>query len=331
VTEMSLRDWVSALVGPKPASGAAETDCLDETEVIGLSEGRFRGRKLARAEKHLVRCSDCRESVALMVKASRDGAAQPAEEISDLEIRNQTARVLGYIDRDRTNRSTSREVAKARGSWLSYPQLAAVALVVCAAAAVSVFFLTQDETPEAAGMKALALAVESGRQTPAMVSGLSAHSEHATTRGVTDSSSPQFESAFNKLKFGEQDTAPVDSRIAFARVCLSMNTTDRAREAKSILEQLLAAGFNRPDLLNDLGVAEFELDNYDQAINYFTRSLVRSPKYPPALFNRALAREQMGLTAEAANDWQEFITVAPDEGWKSEANSHLSGLNAPTK
>jgi len=329
---MSLRDWVSSLVGPKQASGRGETDCLDETEIIALSEGEFRGRKLARAEKHLVRCSDCRESMGLMIKASREAASEPAEQISDLEIRNQTARVLGYIDRDRANRSSARAAGSAQRTWLSLPQLAAVALVVCAAAAVSVFFLTKDETPEAAGMKALALAVESGRRTPAMVSGLSAHSKYSTTRGVPDSSPPQFESAFNKLKFAEQETAPVDSRIAFARVCLSdEHLTDRIREAKSILEQLLAAGFNRPELLNDLGVAEFELDNSDQAINYFTRALVRSPKYPPALFNRGLAREKMGLKTEAANDFQQFITVAPDEGWKGEASSYLNRLNVPAK
>ena len=78
--------------------------------------------------------------------------------------------------------------------------------------------------------------------------------------------------------------------------------------------------------MNDLGVAQFQLANYKEAIENFGKALGQKPDYPEALFNKALAEERAGRHEDAKRDWQQFINQSSDPSWKREAADHLDLL-----
>jgi tetratricopeptide (TPR) repeat protein len=198
-------------------------------------------------------------------------------------------------------------------------------MIICAIVAGAMFWLTRDRSPEA-GMDALRLAVKDERRTPARISGGLAHSRYLATRGEEDSEVLQFERALSKLKHAESESAPVDSRLALARVYLALGKGEEAKKAITILEQLIATGNQSAEIFNDLGVAQFQLGNFEEAIANFTKALEKSPGYNEALFNRALANERENRIEAAKQDWQEFIRLNSDEKWGDEAERHLDML-----
>jgi tetratricopeptide (TPR) repeat protein len=97
------------------------------------------------------------------------------------------------------------------------------------------------------------------------------------------------------------------------------------------LKNLVATGNQSPEILNDLGVAQFQLQNYDEAIASFSKALEKSPDYTEALFNRALAEQEDDRIEAAKQDWQRFIHLSSDQDWKTEAQGKLNMLNSTSK
>jgi tetratricopeptide (TPR) repeat protein len=134
----------------------------------------------------------------------------------------------------------------------------------------------------------------------------------------------------NKVKAAaEKPNATVEDRQTLARVYLARETSEYAGKALAIIDQLLAGGVRTPELLNDKGVALFQLDKYDDAIALFGEALAKSPSYNEALFNRALVEEHAGRNEDARRDWKQFISESSDEKWKTEAQSRLNSLDGP--
>ena len=88
-----------------------------------------------------------------------------------------------------------------------------------------------------------------------------------------------------------------------------------------------------PPLLTDLGSAYYmrgqsadrALD-YGNAIEALGEALAKSPNDPIALFNRALACEQLFLYSQAVADWEHYLREDPDGEWAQEAREHLDTL-----
>jgi len=112
----------------------------------------------------------------------------------------------------------------------------------------------------------------------------------------------------------------------WARVCLARGNPQEAKRALEILDQLAARGVETPLALNDMGVAHFQLADYEAAIGYFSKALDKSPGYGEALFNKALAEERDRRFQDAKRDWRLFIDLPTDESWKAEAKKHLESL-----
>lgn len=305
--------------------GARDPNCPNEADVLAYSENRLSTRSRAQVERHFADCHDCRQVLAFLGRESEEAAAQLTEEA----VSAQTDRVLAYIQRDERNRSKpARKARAAAGFYISYPRLASVGLVICAIAIAGVFMFTGGQSPADAAMDALRLAVKDARYTEARVSGGFDHSRYAGTTRGDDSNHDDlhFGNAENKVKA----KAGVEARLMLARVCLARGNREDAKRALEILVQLKKSGVETPVTLNDTGVAQFQLDNYDDAIVYFTKALAKSPRYDEALFNRALAEGRAHRDAEARQDWQQFINQSSDENWKNEARSHLNRLSGPT-
>ena len=322
---MNLLNTLSRLVGLRGYSQGQEpggANCPHESEILKYIEGTAAPLRRARLEKHFTGCEDCREFLALSAYLSREqvGDMQP---LSDEAVNKQTARVLAFIERDDLNTSKAkqgaqRETVRRDGFFLPYPQLAAVAMVICAIAAGIAFWLIRDNRPEAA-MQSLKLAMKDERRSPARISGGLEYSPYSVTRGEEDSDELQFSRALNQLKYAESESAPAEARLALARVYLARGSRDEAKKAIAILESLAA----RAEALNDLGVAEFQLGNYNEAITRFDAALEKSPNFTEALFNKALAEERAGRYSDAQRDWEQFISQSSDEKWKAEARRHL--------
>ncbi len=304
--------------------GARDPNCPNEAAVLAYSEDKLSNRNRARVERHFAECDDCRQVLAFLGRESEE----PPVPFTEKAVSDQTDRVLAYIQNDERERTKPAKKARAAtGFYISYAKLASVGLLICAIAIGGVFLFTRDQSPADAGMAALRLAVKDQRYTQARVSGGLDYSNYAVTRGGDRNDNDlQFSRALGKLKSVEQENAPVNDRLVLARVYLARGTREDARHALVILNQLAARGVETPEALNDTGVAQFQLDNYDEAIALFSKALAKSPAYNEALFNRALAEQSARRGSDARRDWQQFIDQSSDDKWKGEGRMHLSVL-----
>ena len=316
---MKIRNFLIRLIG------AEDPNCPTEDQLLAYSEKRVSSGRRAQLELHFANCSDCLEILAFLGRDARETLAPPTEET----ISEQTSRVLAYIQTGaRSRREAERKTKPARGFYISYPKLATVGLVISAIAITSVFVMTGGQSPSDAGMEALKLAVNKERYTEARISGGFNYSRFAgTVRGGDNAPDDlHFDRAQGKVKAASD----ADSKLVLARTWLARGMPDDANHALPILTELLRSGVETPEVLNDLGVARFQLSDYDEALAYFDRALTAKPGYYEALFNRALALERLHRDAEARRDWEQFISQSTDVNWKNEAKSRLDRLTAPS-
>jgi tetratricopeptide (TPR) repeat protein len=315
---MKISDVLYRLIGANPST------CPDEADILAYSENRLPATIRARLERHFVRCEDCREVLAFL---GREPDLDKGAPLSEQAAAEQTARVLGLIRTDearlRTERGRSTSAAVLQ---ISLPRLVTLSLVGCALLAAVVYVITRQSQAEVA-MEALRLAVQNKRPTPLRVSGGLEYSPYSITRGGgAENSGLHFNRALLKLQSAEQETAPTSDRLVLARIYLARGNVGDAKRALEILQQVASRGVVTAESLNDTGVAHFQLDDYETAIDYFSRALAKSPAYDEALFNRAIAEESANRIADARRDWEQFIAQSKDESWKMEARSRLKAL-----
>lgn len=320
---MRIRNVLIRLIGAK------DPNCPDEAGVLAYSEDKLSKRDRARVERHFAECDDCRQVLAFLGREPEEASAP----LTAKAVSEQTDRVLAYIKKDERDRTKSAKKARdAAGFYISYPRLASVGLLICAIAVGGVFLFTRDQSPADAAMAALRLGLKDGRYTEARISGGLAHSRYTgvTRGGDSNSDDLHFSRAENKVKAAAQGAAAVEARLVLARIFLARATWEDAKQALAILNQLAARGVETPEALNDTGVAQFQLEKYDDAIAYFSKALAKSPAYNEALFNRALAEGLTHRNDDARRDWREFIEKSSDDSWKNEARAHLNRLSGAT-
>jgi CHAT domain-containing protein/tetratricopeptide (TPR) repeat protein len=104
-------------------------------------------------------------------------------------------------------------------------------------------------------------------------------------------------------------------------------------EAIESLRRASAAAPGSPDLLSDLGAATIargeqlgEAEDLVIGLETASRALVLSPRHREALFNRALALEELRLPLAASEAWEELLAVERSAGWRREAEGRLAEL-----
>ncbi len=153
-------------------------------------------------------------------------------------------------------------------------------------------------------------------------------------RGATDSNLEKPASLLKaealiseKLRINSTDPAWLDAR---ARADMLDGNYDSA--VKTLLRARLAQPDSAP-LLTDLGSAYYmrgqsadrTLD-YGNAIEALGEALAKNPNDPIALFNRALACEQLFLYSQAVADWEHYLREDPHGEWAQEAQQRLDAL-----
>lgn len=104
-------------------------------------------------------------------------------------------------------------------------------------------------------------------------------------------------------------------------------------DAIKTLQRVLESKPNSPQVLTDLGSAYFlraqsanRPIDYGNAIEFFGKALAKTPNDPIALFNRALACEQIFLYAQSIDDWDHYLRIDPQGGWADEARKRVAAL-----
>jgi tetratricopeptide (TPR) repeat protein len=308
------------------AFGARDPKCPSEVDVLAYSENKLSTRKRVQVERHFAECDDCRQLLTFLGQES----VEKTPPLSQEEVSEQANRVLGYIRNDERNPSRSAQKARSESAFhISYPKLATVGLVVFAIVFAAGLLLARRQAPADAGMEALRLGLKDQRRIEARISGGLEHSRYAgVTRGEDASDDNlHFDRALGKLRSAEPENAPANERLALARVYLARGTRSDIDHAFKILDQLSAHGVETAEVLNDTGVAYMQRDDYDKAIEFFTRALGKAPNYDEALFNKALAEQRNHRNDDANRDWQQYIDQASTEKWKAEAADHLKALS----
>ena len=323
---------------PTGAKNKGKGHCPDESEILGFFEDQLAPAQKNQVQSHLVDCTDCRELIALFVQSSSAAAdgeviirgPEPSN-MGELAVRNQVARVLSMIEQDDHRTPPPEEPAPHKRSRGLMRFKLAFSLAAAFLLAASVYFLVRSGSPEQPAYEALASARGNQRQVEPRTSANLPYARFSRTRGDNVSAAPgneiYFERALNLLRDAEKESAPASSRLALARVYLERGRPGDAQQARTILTHLKDGGVQTAEVFNDLGVASFELNDFEASANHFSQALNMDPRFSRARFNLALALEAQKRNEEAINEWNRFLQESSEDDWKSEARDHLERLN----
>jgi tetratricopeptide (TPR) repeat protein len=104
---------------------------------------------------------------------------------------------------------------------------------------------------------------------------------------------------------------------------------ERWDDAIQWYERSLAIDPNDPNVSTDLGVSYYYTNRTDEALKQFERSLAIDPKHTKTLLNKGivLAFGKQDLAA-AAEEWKKVVTLAPDSPEGQAARRALEGVAA---
>ena len=323
----SFKHWIG--VGEPVASSES---CPQESEILKYKEGGLSSDTRRRLEGHFANCADCQELFVLIARFPEEevsGSTTP----SSAEIQQQTARILHYIEEDENRHSDAAgndPVRPVESGWTYQNRAwltAATAFAVILLASGGYLWISRDGAAAQAA-NSLALSVEKERPGLARMSGGYHYAPFGSTRGAEDPADVNLRLAKAQSSGGDDPGASAELRRIRARVLLATNDNEKA---ESILKELIAAGVKDAEVYNDLGVAQYQTQKFEDAIASFSQALEKKSGYGEALFNRALAREASRRNTEAQSDWQQFINMTTDAQWKEEANRHLQALLNPAR
>jgi CHAT domain-containing protein len=107
----------------------------------------------------------------------------------------------------------------------------------------------------------------------------------------------------------------------------------RYNEALKALNAALAVHPDDPNLLLDKATALFEKGSknddqrdYGAAIDVLGQLLARNPDNSSALFNRAILAGKVGAYRQAADDWEHYLRLRPNDEWTQEARRRLQEI-----
>jgi len=273
-------------------------ECLDAESLAALIDGRTDAATRDRAEAHIDKCVDCHEA---WVEA------------------------LALLKEVQDERPRSRA-----GWWIGATLLAA-----SIAALAWVVPLIRSQRPGAEANEALATFIAETGSVRAQLGRLSQSGEWRSWAGPT-------RSAAQPSTTVEQDE--ILSRLRRLATEHGDAETLRAYGVAQVLAGALDAGVNdlaaAVELAPDdpagrvdyaaglLEKARHAGDQFSatQALDQARRALELSPGSQPALFNRALSLEALGMTDAAIRAWEDFLAVEGAGGWASEARERLAAL-----
>jgi CHAT domain-containing protein/tetratricopeptide (TPR) repeat protein len=313
------------------------SDCLEEDRWLSIAGGLLSEAESKERMNHAAQCDHCGPLLKKAVRLLADEAT-PTEE-------NSLAELASGRDDWRKNmaeklRTDFHPPEKARESWWKslapWPRRAFAFAAVAVAAAAAWVGVQGLRPPNADQL--LARAYTERRTLEPRIAG----AKYAPIRVERGPGGSNLDKAPSLLKaealIGENlrqhpnDPAWLDAK---ARADLLDGNSDAAVKS---LQQALEFQPDSPHLLTDLGSAYYMRAesgdrpiDYGNAIESLGKALAKSPDDQVALFNRALACEQMFLYTQAMDDWQHYLRLDPQGDWADEARRKLAEIQEKVK
>ncbi|MGA7614847.1 MAG: CHAT domain-containing protein [Thermoanaerobaculia bacterium] len=272
--------------------------------LAAFAEGRLDGQERRDVVEHLAGCRGC------------------------YELFEATARFVE--ERDATGGETGTVVQLRKESGVSLRWVAAIAAMLLLIAAAALVLRTRVASPFdtlVASANDLPNRVTTGR----LDADFAYRPPPVVTRGATDEQSRN--PKWLKLEGSAGDVLEENSASARERAVAMLLTGDPQRaidllesevrkhpDDASAWNDLSAARLAAGEKLRDPSLAVKALAAADQALRI-------EPNMAPAVFNRALALEEMGLLVQAREAWQHFLELDSSSGWAAEAEAHVRKLS----
>jgi tetratricopeptide (TPR) repeat protein len=329
---MKLLEPFYRLMGERKAS---VEQCPTEAQILTYVRSEVATPSRLFMEKHLAYCDRCRELAASCLNSSADDLLNALpNQTTNGDLKNQVARILGYIETDDRRQASQPEASQpasqpslkpAGGLYLSYSQVMVGVLACLVIISGVIIYLSRGESASQIADAAIAKAMRQERRIEARVSGDIPWAQYKELRGEGDGYEAQLNRARERLS--ENAEADPAAKMALARLYLVSGKKLDVQRAFDTLKELEEGGMESAEFLNDMGVANYMLGFDAEAISYFSRALEKSPGFSQALFNRALAHENAGKREEALKDWERFIDETGDENWKREAMERINSYD----
>lgn len=220
---------------------------------------------------------------------------------------------------------TMAAVVPSRTPWRMYAAGLAVAATLLIAIAT---FAPFGAGGEQRALEQLVASVGTARTFDARLTGGFAYAPvRGPVRGSSDVTlSPDIRIAIAEIE-KQNGTRPVAASAALI--------AGDANRAISILEAAVRGDARRARLYSDLSAAYLvraaqtnSPADLSTALAMANRALEMDRALPEALFNRALALQAIGQTADARAAWQAFLTIDEHSGWADEARARLRILSS---
>ncbi|HEY6767603.1 MAG TPA: CHAT domain-containing tetratricopeptide repeat protein [Candidatus Sulfotelmatobacter sp.] len=311
---------------PNPSPPTPE--CMGDAQWLEVAAGLLPEAKTRELMKHAAQCGHCGPLLKNAAETIADEAT-PSEEALLASL--QSARPEWRKNMAATLRDSVRD-RQPKSSWwravFTWPAPAYAFAGIVAVAAVAWIGVRALHPPSAEQL--LAQAYSEHRTLEVRIPGAK-YAPVQTQRGTerSDFDKPQSLLKAEDLIGENLRKNPTDPVWLQARARADLLNGNYDSAIKS-LERALETESDSSSLLTDLGSAYFvrakstdrQID-YGYAINSLGKALVKSPDDPIALFNRALACEQMFLYTQAVDDWEHYLRIDPQGEWAEEARKRL--------
>ncbi|HKB09048.1 MAG TPA: zf-HC2 domain-containing protein [Vicinamibacterales bacterium] len=280
-------------------------ECPDLESIAAHLDNRLSAHERARMTEHLASCEECYAVF---------------REAAQTDIGGVVAETEG--SRERWMRWSGRKLA-----WAS----TAAALATAASLWLVIGTGVIPWRPADRELRALVAAVGTDRPIEARLTGGFAYGElPSPMRGGTPgapAASPEVRmAAANAEKVLAARNSP-DALHTLGVASIVVGDLDRAIP---MIERAVSFPPPNPRYLTDLAAAYLARAARDsrhqdlvKALAVADRAVKPDPALAEALFNRALALDQLGLVEDARGAWQEYLRADADSGWAEEARQHL--------
>ena len=211
-----------------------------------------------------------------------------------------------------------------RLAWLSAGGLGAVA-----AGLIAVFVLSGPADPR---LDPLIAALGSQRVTDARLSGFPHGPRPEVLRSTESSTYVMISLDARAAAAAIQEQAAASTRAGARHAAgVSRLITGNLDTAIEDLQHAVTADPANATYLSDLaaalltrGIRQQNPQDLEQALRRADEAIAVAPRHLDALFNRALALDQLGEQERARQAWNDYLAVDDKSGWAREARQHLA-------
>jgi CHAT domain-containing protein len=310
--------------------------CPDPALWGELASGMVSQKDAAQYLKHAASCSSCTEELLYALDALSSNDAAPDELQQSLatataEWRKEFAAKIA-AKRDSIDRAAPQITSPRRHprqqmfpSWA----YASVAAIVTLAVGIGLYLWLPGRSPETlireayAQQRTVEMRIPGARYGPVQVQRAEGHSQISSPRALLE--------AEVLIKRGlEKQPNDVDLLRQKAEADLLNWNYQPALETLNRATRLKPGSF---ELLVDTATAYFERAeatanpaDYEAGLESLGDAIRLKPDDPAALFNRAILFERLYFYGRAMADWEQFLKIEKDPGWRKEAEKHLNEI-----